>query len=198
VLKVTIKTLVAHRRRMFATFLAVVLAVGFLVGNFVLTDTIKRTFGDLFTDVNRGTDALVRSDNEVETPFGGTDRARLPESLVETIRAQNGVRAAEPQVLGYGQLIAKDGDALGDPAMGAPTYAGSWSTVEGLNPFTLADGRGPETAGEVVIDRKSAKDGDLDVGDHTKLITVSGPVEVSIVGVATFGDADSPAGRRSP
>src|SRR4029453_4970293 len=46
---------------------------------------------------------------------------------------------------------------------------------------------------EVVIDRKSARDGGLDVGD-TATVLVGRPERVRIAGIARFGNADSPGG----
>ena len=59
-----------------------------------------------------------------------------------------------------------------------------------LNPYRLAEGRAPAAADEVVIDRATARNGDLAVGDRTTVLTPE-PVEVTVVGIATFGDADS-------
>ena len=58
----TIKGLLARKRRLFTTALAVTLGVAFMSGTLVLTDTIGRTFDDLFADVNAGTDAFVRGE----------------------------------------------------------------------------------------------------------------------------------------
>src|SRR5690606_26816540 len=48
----------------------------------------------------------------------------------------------------------------------------------------------PAAPGEVVIDKAAAKAGDLEVGDTT-IVRTPEPVEVTIVGLATFGEADS-------
>ena len=60
-LRVSLKGLWAHKRRLFGTVFAVVLGVAFLVGTLVLGDTMRAGFDDLFTEVNAGTDAVVRS-----------------------------------------------------------------------------------------------------------------------------------------
>ena len=143
--KLTWKNLLAHRRRLAATFIAVVLGVAFLSGNLVLTDTITRTFNDLFADVNRGTDAVVRSSVKIEGDFGNDIRGRYPTTLLPTVQDVDGVKAAEPQVLGYGQIVGNDGKTLGNPGMGAPTFAGNWNTVPELNPFRIVNGRAPTT-----------------------------------------------------
>jgi putative ABC transport system permease protein len=193
-LKLTWKNLLAHKRRLASTFIAVVLGVAFLSGNLVLTDTITRTFNDLFADVNKGTDAVVRSSVKIDSGFGNSVRGRIPVTLLPTVEGIDGVTAAEPQVLGYGQIVGKDGKTLGNPGMGAPTFAGNWNTVAELNPFRLVAGRPPNQTNEIVIDKQSADNGHLNVGDRTQVITQQGPNTFNVVGIAKFGTADSPGG----
>ena len=192
--KVTLRNLGAHKRRLFSTFLAVVLGVAFLAGNLVLTDTITKTFDELFADVNRGTDVVVRNATTIEGDFGGETRGRIPIDLMDVVATVEGVKAAEPQIQGYGQIVGKDGKAIGDPGQGAPTFAGNWSTVPELRAFTIVEGDEPRTDDEMVIDKKSADDGGLRVGDRTTLLTAAGPNQFAVAGIAKFGSADSPGG----
>ena len=46
--KATLKGLLAHKFRLAATALAIVLGVSFVAGTYVLTDTITASFDDLF------------------------------------------------------------------------------------------------------------------------------------------------------
>jgi putative ABC transport system permease protein len=46
----------------------------------------------------------------------------------------------------------------------------------------------------VVIDKKSADDTGYQVGDTAQVLVKGGPQDVTIAGIATFGDADSPGG----
>ncbi|MGH9178865.1 MAG: ABC transporter permease [Acidimicrobiales bacterium] len=194
-LKVTLRGLMAHKRRLVSTFLGVLFGIAFLAGTLMLSDTIGRTFDELFADVYRNVDAVARSDNEIEGEFGADDlRGRIDASLVDVVKGVDGVDLAEGSVVGYGQLIGTDGEPIGDPNQGAPTFAVDWPELDELNPFNLAEGRAPEADDEVVIDKHSADEGDLAVGDRTTVITKSGPIPVEIVGMARFGDADSPGG----
>ena len=68
--KVTRRGLAGHKLRFLLTALAVVLGVSFISGTLVLTSTIQKTFDDLFADINRGTDAAVRSANVIKGDFG--------------------------------------------------------------------------------------------------------------------------------
>jgi putative ABC transport system permease protein len=194
----TLKGLGAHKVRLITTAVAIVLATSFLTGTLVLTDTIGKTFDDLFADVYRGTDAVVRGEAVFEGPQNtGDQRPRVDASLVQTVRRVDGVATVEGSVFGYTRLVGKDGEALGDPAMGAPTIGFSWSRSPRLNPFRLAEGRAPRADDEIVIDKKSAADGDLSVADTATVLTQGPPQRMKIVGIARFGTADSPGGASS-
>jgi putative ABC transport system permease protein len=192
--RLTLKNVFAHKRRLISTFIAVVLGVSFLTGLLVLTSTINKTFDDLFQQVGHNTDAVVRSATKVQSDFGQDVRGRIPSDLASTVQGVAGVKAVAPEVRGYGQIVGKNGKTLGDPGQGAPTFASAWITVPELRSFTLVEGREPQTDNEVVIDKKSSSDGKLNVGDSTNVITAAGPIPVTVVGVAKFGNADSPGG----
>jgi len=189
------QSLWAHKFRLLTTALAITLGVAFLVGTMVLTDTISQTFNNVFSDVYKGTDAMVRGVAVFEGPQNtGAQRARVDESLVATVRGVPEVAAAEGLVMGYARLVAKDGKALGNPANGAPTLGGAWPTSRPLNSFSIVSGTWPSSDDEVVIDKGSATKGQLRVGDMTTVLVQGGPQRVRISGIARFGRADSPGG----
>jgi putative ABC transport system permease protein len=186
---VMFKGLLAHKRRLVGTFLAVFLGVAFLAGTLVLGDTLRGNFDNLFTEANAGTDVVVRHDSRLSTDPGEPDSQRglIDASLVDTVRDVDGVAAAQPSVEGFGQLVGKNGDKLG--GNGPPTLAGNWIENRDLNPYRLVEGRAPRAADEVVINRGAADDGNLRTGDTTTVQTPA-PVSVKIVGIATFGSVD--------
>src|ERR687891_2403106 len=194
-LRLTLRGLWSRKLRTALTFVVVMLGVSLMAGTLVLTDTIRKTFDDLFADVNRGTDVYVRGVTQFESSFGDTPRPRLDDSIVEDIEATDGVAIAEPSVQGYAQIIGKEGEPIGDPGFGPPTFGGNWSTVDELNPVTLVEGgRAPEADDELVIDKRSADDAGFEVGDTVSVQTQTGLEEYELVGVARFGTADSPGG----
>jgi len=188
--RTTLSSLRAHKRRLLGTCLAVVLGVAFVSGTLVLGDSTRAGFGDLFSEANEGTDALVRSSSEIDVD-DLANVGSLDESIVDTIGQVDGVAAAAPEIEGSGQVIGADGDPLG--GNGPPTIAGNWITDPALNPFRIVDGRAPETADEVVIDKATADLGDLHRGD-TVTVRVPEPLEVTITGIAKFGSEDGMAG----
>ena len=187
--KLTRKGLWSHKRRLVSTFFAVALGVAFLSGTLVLGDTMRGTFSDLFETGNKGMDAVVQADR-IEAD--GMEQAGLIDlALVDRVRAVDGVAQADPVVEGYGKLIGKDGKAIG--GNGPPTFAGNWLGDSPMNSYQLVEGRAPQQANEVVINRGAAKTGGLKVGDSTTIQTPQ-PVPVEIVGLSAFGSVDSAGG----
>ncbi|HZA00448.1 MAG TPA: ABC transporter permease [Acidimicrobiales bacterium] len=192
--KVAVRGLVDHKMRLLSTIAAVALGVGFMAGVLVLTDTMNKSFDDIFATAFEGTDAVVRSSQAIETEFGDEIRSRLDASLLDTVRAADGVAEAEGSVQGFARIVDQDGDPVGDPGFGPPTFGANWITVDQLNGFTVADGRAPQAADEVVIDRRTADETDYQVGDSVRVQHPQGVDDYELVGIARFGNADSPGG----
>src|SRR4029453_13355556 len=95
VLKVALRGLMAHKSRMLTTFLAVALGVAFVGGVLVLTDTMNQAFDDLFSNVYRNTDAVVRSDQKVESDFGPEIRGLIPQDPLAHADSARGGGGAE-------------------------------------------------------------------------------------------------------
>ncbi|MDN3024075.1 ABC transporter permease [Streptomyces sp. S.PB5] len=189
--RLSVSSLRAHKRRFAGTFLAVFLGVAFLAGTLVMGDTLRASFDTMFGRATSGTDAVIRSADAITTP-GESEGVRQPVAtdLVNAVEKVPGVAAAAPGIQGAGQLVGADGDPIG--GQGPPTLAGNWIADPELNAYQLAEGRAPARSGEVVIDRGTAERGDLRIGDTTTLRTPD-PVEVTIVGLATFGGEDGMA-----
>ncbi|WP_327358518.1 ABC transporter permease [Streptomyces sp. NBC_01304] len=189
--RLSLSSLRAHKRRFAGTFSAVLLGVAFLAGTLVMGDTLRAGFDTMFGNASSGTDAVVRSADTITTP-DDTQGVRRPVStaLVDEIEQIDGVAAAAPNIQGAGQLVGKNGKPIG--GQGPPTLAGNWIDDPKLNAYRLAEGRTPQKSGEVVINKGAAKTGDLKIGDTTTLRTPD-PVEVTIVGLATFGGEDGMA-----
>ena len=93
-----------------------------------------------------------------------------------------------------------DPTATRSAATARPPLAGNWIADPELNPWRSPTAARPRAPARWSSTEASADDGDLEVGDTTTIRTPS-PIEVTIVGIATFGDDDSPAARptrRSP
>ena len=98
-------------------------------------------------------------------------------------------------VEGYAQLVGRDGEAIGNPAAGAPTLGEAWTAgADRMEPYRFAEGRPPRASNEVAIDKHSADVGKLEVGDRVTVLTKHQPREYTITGIVRWGTADSPLG----
>ncbi|HEV8651906.1 MAG TPA: FtsX-like permease family protein [Actinomycetes bacterium] len=190
--KATLKGLAAHKLRLALTALAIVLGVSFVAGTYVLTDTINRTFNDLFTQVTKGVDVAVRT-KATFSAQGNEQRAPMPALLLDRVKAVPGVKAAEGSVSGYAQFIGKNGKPV--TTGGAPTLGVSLSTTPELQAATtVRAGRLPSGPGEVAVDAHTASKQGFHVGDRVKLLFQGPPGEYTVSGILGFGQADNLAG----
>jgi putative ABC transport system permease protein len=195
VLRIAWRGLLAHKVRLVATVLSVVLGVAFMAGTQVFTDTFSKSFDDIFTDVNRGTDAVVRSNQKIERNFGDAQRSRISETVVPEVQRVAGVKAAEGSVRGSIRIIGKDGKPTGDPQNGPPTFGLNWMTDPQLSQWKVVDGHEPRGPGELVVDKATATAQDLHLGDPVSIAAGQGQTTTfTLVGVATFGKADNFSG----
>lgn len=188
-LRISLRTLRAHARRFTSTMIAVALGVAFLSGVLIMVATFQRSFDDMFTTGTAGTATAVRSDTSIDLGFGDSARGEIDEALQADIEAVDGVAAVQAHRTGTAQIEGSDGEIIGGG--GPPQLGEQWPTVEALNPWRLVDGQAPEGPEEIVIDKASARQGDLHVGDTTRVFTPE-PLDVTVVGIAKYGTADSP------
>ncbi|HUI49567.1 MAG TPA: FtsX-like permease family protein [Acidimicrobiia bacterium] len=193
--KVTRRGLAANKLRFVLTAVAVVLGVAFVSGTLVLTATIGKTFDDLFTNIYKNTDAVVRAQQRLSSDFGTGERPNVPQSLLDAVRQAPGVAQAEGDVqIAYAQVVGKDGKAVGNPGNGPPTLGFGYHPSSQLSVFHLVEGRGPTSDDEVAIDRNTADAAKLSVGDPVRILTTAAPKTYHLTGIVKFGDANSLVG----
>ncbi|MGY6501898.1 MAG: ABC transporter permease [Acidimicrobiales bacterium] len=192
-LRNTLKSAWAHKRRLISTVISVVLGVAFMAGTLVLSDTIDRSFSELFDDVLSETDAEVRGVALIDTGFG-VIRAPIDESLGDVVAGVDGVEATAPYVMFEGaRILDGDGEPIGS-SNGPPTLIQSWIDDEGLAGIELADGRGPEADDELTLNVRAARDAGVEVGDELDLFTEQGTRTFTLVGTYRFQGNDSALG----
>jgi putative ABC transport system permease protein len=194
VLRATLKSIRGHTSRLVGTAVSVVLGVAFLAGTLIFTDTVTRTFDDLFASVYENVDAEIRSATEIDAGFGVVERGRLPEALVDQVAAVDGVAWVEGFVEGTAQLVGPDGEPVGRPGQGPPTLGFSWSGETDVNPWVLAEGTPPVGPDQVAIDRATARAAGVGAGDRVQVLTSLEPRTFTVSGVVRFGTVDSPGG----
>ena len=186
------KSIAARIGRLIAISIAILVGVSFVVGSFVLADSLRSTFDDLFTQISENVDLQVRS----SVAFGDDDidiqRDPIPASLADQVAQVEGVAAIEPSVSRYAQLLDEDGEAIS--TQGAPTLGVSWTGDESLSGVEIKEGRPPSGPDEVAIDKATADREDFEVGDSVQVITDTGTYPFTITALIGLGDSDGFAG----
>ena len=191
--RIALKGILGRKARLILTSLAVILGTSFLAGTSVFSDTLNRTFDNLFSDVFKNVDAYVRSTQVIEADFGQEERQRISADLVSIVESVPGVRDASPDIQAFARIIGKDGKPIGSGGQGPPTFGSVGEEFAGAL-WSTAQGRWPVGSTEVVIDEASAKAGKYVLGDSVKVVAQSGSREFTLVGIASYGDVRSPGG----
>ena len=189
-IRIALRSLAAHKLRTLLTTLAILLGVAMISGTYVLTDQIDKGFEQVFSDAYKGTDVTVTR----KMAFTGAEMAGasagLPQSMVEQVRAVDGVKQAEGYVGAQG-AVAVNGEVV--KTGGSPTLFFSYAPSD-MSSTTYTEGKPPTATGEVGIIQKLAKDKDLGVGSPLEVITDSGPQQATVSGVFRFGAESSLGG----
>ena len=197
-LRVSLRSFWAHKRRMISTVVAILLGVAFMSGTFVLTDTLDKVFDDLFDKGYEDVDTQVQGKVLFSDPFAGDLRAPLDANLLDTVAAVDGVDKVAPFVItiGFGssnRILGTDGKAIG-AAQGPPTLIESWVDEPKLSFYDLQEGRGPEADDEIALNVAAIEEGELELGDTVVMVNQFGREEFTLVGSFLFGTAKSSGG----
>ena len=193
--KVTVKGLLAHKLRLVLTGLAIVLGVTFISGTFVLTDTLHNTFTSLFANIYQHVDFEIRAKAAFSSngPGGGAVRKPISESVLAPVRQIPGVAYAQGTVSGEAQFVSPAGKAISNG--GAPAIGLAYDPNPQLSALHIAEGVGPTTANDVVMDLGTAQKYHFRVGEHVRILpAVGAPQTFTITGLSKFGTADNLAG----
>ncbi len=182
--KVALRNLAAHKVRLALTVLSVVLGTAFITGSFVFTDTLQRTFDDIFGDVAQGVDVRVSAEE-----LGASG---VPVSDIATVEGLDGVARTAPLISGSLVVLGSDGAAV--QTGGAPVEGLAWLPPDRTlgDPQVFVDGGPPVADGQIALNTSGAERGDLHVGDRTQVLTMAqGMVPVTVSGIY---DVDSDTG----
>jgi putative ABC transport system permease protein len=179
-LRATLKGLLSRKIRLVLSALAVVLGVMFVSGAFVLTDSLGKSFDNLFASISSTIDVQVKA----KPPEGGPNTgevvtAFIPESEVAKAAAVPGVAKATGSVFTAGaRLVGKNGKVV---QSFAPRYGYDWQGNDGL--VELREGRGPQSDDEIVLDAALAKTSGYQVGDKAPVLTLQSKKSFTVVGI---------------
>lgn len=182
------RNLSARKFRTLSTALAVFFGVAMVAGTLLLTESVNRSFDELFTEVNAGIDVTVRERVVVEDPLSETPASGFDESLVERVRAVDGVAEAEGVIADTTiAILGDDGERIGPPQGGPPHIALSLPEIDEFNSLTLVEGEAPAGPDQVAIDRDSVEAEGLEIGDEIRITGSAGARTYAISGITEFG-----------
>lgn len=153
--RMTWRQLVTHKLRVGLTAVAVILGVMFVSASLVFTDTMSQALHKQAAKPVPGLDVVVSAD----------DRSGLTEAQLSTLEGVDGVAKVAGEISGYAGVVGHDGKVLHRD--GNRPRGHNWSGGPGRK---MTSGRPPERAGEFAMDRESAADGGLHVGDRVPLV----------------------------
>ncbi len=137
-LRLALRGLTAHKLRAGLTALAVLLGVAMVAGTLMLSDSVNRSFDDIFAEATAGIDVSVRAAVEVEGGFDLPEAGTaLPEDLLAEIEQVEGVEQASGAIGDATSItiLDPDGDRIG-PSEGGPPHIANSVQPEPFSPFT--------------------------------------------------------------
>ena len=97
------KSIRARLGRTIAITVAIMAGVSFVVGSFVLADSLRAVFDDLFSELSEDVDLEVRSAQEFDDTDGNA-REPIDVTIADDIIGIEGVDVVEPTLTRYAQL----------------------------------------------------------------------------------------------
>ena len=181
-----LKALLGRKLRTVLSAFAIVLGVATVSGTYVLTDSIDKAFGSIFTESRKGSDAVISGKAAFEVGSGtGVTAPAFAESLLQRVRALPDVRVADGSVNGEAQLIGKNGKAIvhgGAPNLGFSIARGD----SPFNPLTLVGGSWPKH-NEVVVDKSTASKDHFRIGQIVGVQAIGSVQQLRVSGIVKFG-----------
>ncbi|MDX8149356.1 FtsX-like permease family protein [Lentzea sp. BCCO 10_0061] len=186
--KATLKSLLSRKLRLVLSALAVVLGVMFVSGSFVLTDTLQRSFTDLFSSAFANVDVSVSPKAEK-----GKQPEPLTPQAISDVKSVPGVASAVGDVQGSARPIGKNGKVI--TTSGSPRFGFNWT---GTGQEKIREGKAPAADDEVVLGGYLATTGGFKVGDDIALLTLEPKKTFKVTGIYEYaGGRDSLGGELS-
>ncbi len=188
--RVALRGLLARKLRLALTALSVALGVTLIAGTYVFTDTINSSFDTIFGEAYKTTDVVVTPSDGLG--LGDGDLPPLDAALLAKVRATDGVQRAEGAIFDQnGTFLRKDGKPFS--AQG-PKFVASAYDSDRFGGFSYAEGRKPRTAGEVAIDKATARKEGFALGDRFEIQAEEPRKAYVVVGLTQVAGVDSYGG----
>ena len=179
-----LKSLWARKVRALLTSVAVFLGVAFVAGSFVLTDTIFAAFDEIFEESLKGTSVVITAENPVEQESG--EIPTIDASLLPRVERTPGVKLAAGAIFTVGAFFDAENEKIGNKF--APKFISS-TLPDGLESLTYVEGHRPRGPTEASLEKGTADDAGLELGNTIKLIAQGKLESFRLVGFTQLGNA---------
>jgi putative ABC transport system permease protein len=171
--------------RYVATIVAIVTGVAFFAAAGFLSDRVIAALeGNVDQEYGNVDAAIIPDDTGQAADFA--DKLRISGQNADRIASTSGVEAVAGVLTGKVAFRRPNGSTYANDATGR-----LWVEDDELNPIDVVDGRAPQAAGEIAVDKGIAKDNHLSVGGDVTILTLAGPFPATVVGITKFGDTDA-------
>jgi putative ABC transport system permease protein len=190
-LKLGLRSVLAHRLRFVLCTVAVLLGIAFVSGAMIFTDTLSAALKKNFAG---GTaDITVTAVSQVDPGTSGALPATLTIDLANQIAAVPGVAGTDPQLLVPGiQIIGKDGRPIDNHGLSA--YGAGWPHHPQTAPFRLLDGEAPWGQAKLALDQTTARREGFELGQQIKVVTPARAVTATLAAITSSALSGSAAG----
>jgi putative ABC transport system permease protein len=192
-LKLGLRSVLAHRLRFALCTVAVLLGVAFVAGALIFTDTLSAALKKNFATASA--DITVTPVTALDTTPGTTNAKpqTLSTDLADRIAAVQGVAGVDPQLLVSGvQILGENGKPT--TTYGVPIFAAGWPHNPLTAPFKLLLGNQPWGPGQLGLDQSTVNREGFQLGDQIKVITQAKAVTATLTAITTPTLSGSSAG----
>jgi putative ABC transport system permease protein len=193
--KVALKGLAGRKLRALLTGLAIVLGVAMISGTYVLTDTLKAGFSQIFGSVYKSTDAVITGKSAIGNGNGnGSIAPSFPASVLAKVQKLPDVAEADGGVSDQAQLVGRNGKVISNGFSPGLAFSVHPSGDQRFNPLVLVSGTWPNGSHEIAIDKSTADKKHYKVGQTIGAVA-RGPVQqYTITGLVKLGSVSSIGG----
>jgi len=189
--RVALRGLLARKTRLALTALAVALGVTLISGTYVFTDTINASFDRIFSEAYKSTDVVITPNDEVALNENG-DLPPIDGAALDRVKGIDGVENVEGSIFDQGgTFLTRKGEPF---AAQGPKFVASVFDDRRFGGFSYAEGRRPQSDGEVAVDKATARKEGFAVGDRFEIQAETEKKAYTITGLTQVAGVDSYGG----
>jgi putative ABC transport system permease protein len=189
-LKLLLRGFVQRKLRVLLTAVAIALGVALMAGTYILTDTINRSFADIFHTADE-TKSVIVTPKETLGKHISSETSPINEAMLARVRATPGVALAAGATLTPGSLLSVDRKRLSIGKRGAYISAVLPARFES---FEAVSGHLPRAADEVALDEATVEHSSLKLGEQVIVAGAGATARYTLDGVVSFAGGQSFAG----